>query len=90
MKGRSPFAPDHDHLHHVFLRAGFTVRQTVAIIVLASLALGFVGIGAWHLGVPDFVMFYAFVLVSAVYFFGMLHAWRVMRILRSIHEFKFG
>jgi UDP-GlcNAc:undecaprenyl-phosphate GlcNAc-1-phosphate transferase len=90
MKGRSPFAPDHDHLHHVFLRAGFSVRQTVALIVLGSLLLGLAGIAAWRCGVPDAVMCYAFLLLFAAYFLGMQHAWRLMRILRGIHDFKFG
>jgi len=90
LKGRSPFAPDHDHLHHVFLRAGFSVQQTVALIVLASLSLGLVGLAAWRYGVPDYVMCYAFLGLFVAYFFGMLHAWKVMRILRGIHDFKFG
>lgn len=90
LKGRSPFSADHDHLHHIIMRAGFSVQQTVALIVSISLALGLVGIGAWYCGIPEYVMFYAFVFLFGVYFFGMSHAWRLMRILRSIHDFKFG
>jgi len=90
LKGRNPFAPDHDHLHHVFLRAGFSVQQTVALIVLASLALGLAALGAWHYGVPDHVMFFAFLLLFVGYFFGMLHAWKVMKILRGIHDFRYS
>jgi len=90
LKGRSPFSPDHDHLHHVFLRAGFSVQQTVALLVSISLAFGLAGIGGWHCGIPEYVMLYAFLLLFAVYFLGISHAWRLMRLVRRFHEFKVG
>jgi UDP-GlcNAc:undecaprenyl-phosphate GlcNAc-1-phosphate transferase len=88
LKGRSPFQSGHDHLHHIFLRAGFSVQQTVGLIVSLSVALGAVGIGGWYCGVPEYVMFYSFMLLSLLYFFGMLHAWKFMKLARKIHGFK--
>lgn len=85
LRGRSPFAPDHDHLHHIFLRAGFSVQRTVALITSASLALGLAGVGAHHLGVPECVMFYSFVLLFLAYFVGMSRAWRLMKLVRRLH-----
>jgi UDP-GlcNAc:undecaprenyl-phosphate GlcNAc-1-phosphate transferase len=90
LKRRSPFEPDHDHLHHIFLRAGFSVQQTVALIVSLSLALGLAGIGAWRCGVPEYAMFYLFLSLFLLYFFGMLYAWKLMKIMRSIHGLMFG
>jgi UDP-GlcNAc:undecaprenyl-phosphate GlcNAc-1-phosphate transferase len=90
LKKQSPFAPDHDHLHHIFLRAGFSVQQTVALIVSLSSALGLAGIAAWYCGVPEYVMFYFFLLLFLLYFFGMLYAWKLMKILRGIHNVKLG
>lgn len=89
-KGRSPFAPDHDHLHHIFLRAGFSVPQTVAVIVSLSLALGLVGIGGWYSGIPDYAMFYAFLLLFSLYFFGMIYAWKLMKMMRGVYSLMFG
>lgn len=86
LKGRSPFAPDHGHLHHIFLQAGFSVSQTVALIVSLSLAFGLVGLGGWYFGVPDYVMFYVFLFIFLLYFFSMLHAWRLMKVARKVHE----
>ena len=35
VNGRSPFSPDREHLHHIFLLAGYSVNQTVAIMASA-------------------------------------------------------
>ena len=84
-KGRSPFVADREHLHHVFLLAGFTVRETVAIMAgLASLGAA---LGVWGdlAGVPDLAMFAGFLLLSALYYRVISRAWTVMRFLnRSI------
>ena len=79
LKGRSPFAPDHDHLHHIFLQAGFSVQQTVALIMLFSLAFGVLGIEAWFYGVPEYVMFCGFMLLFLLYYFGTSNAWRLIQ-----------
>jgi UDP-GlcNAc:undecaprenyl-phosphate GlcNAc-1-phosphate transferase len=86
LKGRSPFEPDRDHLHHIFLRAGFSVSQTVILIVLASVVLAFLAIGAWYVGIPDYIMFYGFLLVFLAYFFGLSHAWKLMRVIRQVRD----
>ena len=66
-QGRSPLAPDRDHLHYVLVRAGLSVRQTVSILMLVGLLFGAIGIGAWRFGVPDRVLFYGALSVYAVY-----------------------
>lgn len=35
-RGKSPFEPDKNHIHHQFLSMGFTVRQAMVIILLIS------------------------------------------------------
>ena len=79
LKGTSPFAPDHGHLHHFFNRAGFTVSQTAILIISLSLALGLLGIGTWAWNIPEYVMFYSFIVLSIAYFFGSLHAGKIMK-----------
>lgn len=88
LKGKSPFSPDHDHLHHIFLRSGFSVPQTTLLIMGLSLAFGMIGMGAWYFGVPEHVMFYSFVLLFLAYFTGMLYAWKLMRLVRRVHDFR--
>lgn len=85
LKGRSPFAADREHLHHIFLLAGYTVNETVAIMVgMASLGV-FVGLASIYYAVPEFLMVAAFVAAGCAYFWLINHAWKVMRFLsRSI------
>jgi UDP-GlcNAc:undecaprenyl-phosphate/decaprenyl-phosphate GlcNAc-1-phosphate transferase len=77
-QGRSPMAPDRDHLHYVLLRAGLSVRQTVSILMLVGLSFGAIGIGAWRFGVPDSVLFYGALSVYAVYLVVMIPVWKRM------------
>ncbi len=77
-RGRSPMAPDRDHLHYVLLRAGLSVRQTVSILMLVGLLFGAIGVGAWRFGVPDSVLFYGALSVYAVYLVVMIPVWKRM------------
>ena len=82
VRGRSPFAPDREHLHHIFLLAGFSVNQTVGMMAMLGLAgVGIGLLGTW-LEVPDLLLAAAFLLVGALYFWMIMHSWRVMRFLR--------
>ncbi len=56
-RGKSPMAPDRTHLHHVIQRCHFSVTATVAAIHLMVLASGLVGILAWQMGWPQWILF---------------------------------
>lgn len=45
LKGKSPFLPDKTHLHHAFIRYGFTHLETSIIIVILNSSI----IGLWWL-----------------------------------------
>ncbi|NLR93929.1 glycosyltransferase family 4 protein [Flammeovirga agarivorans] len=45
MGGRSPFSPDKKHIHHVFVRTGFTHSKTSAIVVTATAIALFLTLG---------------------------------------------
>ncbi len=83
LKGRSPFSADREHLHHVIMRAGLSVSGTVWLIMLISFLLGLIGLAGWHYEVPEYVMFYTFMLLFASYYFGMSHAWKLAKFFRS-------
>ncbi|MCR4880987.1 MAG: undecaprenyl/decaprenyl-phosphate alpha-N-acetylglucosaminyl 1-phosphate transferase [bacterium] len=42
LKGKSPFSPDAEHLHHKLLKAGFSHNKTVVTLVAVSVASGMV------------------------------------------------
>lgn len=87
LKGRSPFSADREHLHHVFLLAGYSVNETVAIMVgLASLGV-FVGLASTYYAVPELIVSGTFLLAGIGYFWMINRAWKVMRFLsRSINR----
>ena len=84
LKGHSPFRPDRDHFHHIFLAAGFSSRRTLLIIVLAQVVMSSIGIIGYKLGVPESVMFFAYLVLLALFFWALKRAWYVMRVLRNI------
>lgn len=44
-RGQPIFSADKDHFHHQLLRSGYTVKQSVGVIYVISLALSLVGFG---------------------------------------------
>jgi UDP-GlcNAc:undecaprenyl-phosphate GlcNAc-1-phosphate transferase len=86
LKGRSPFEADREHLHHILQRAGFTPVQTVAIVYGLALLLAGVGVAGWWLGLPEYVMFYGFMALFGLYLYGTLHAWKLMKRVRRLHD----
>lgn len=82
VRGRSPFAPDREHLHHIFLLAGFSVNQTVAIMAGLGIIGVAVGLSSSWWDWPDLPVAAAFLAVGLLYFWMIMHAWRVMRFLR--------
>jgi UDP-GlcNAc:undecaprenyl-phosphate GlcNAc-1-phosphate transferase len=84
-RGESPFNAGRDHLHHVLIAAGLPPGTAVLLIHATALALAAVGFLAWRAGVPDFVVFYAFlVLLAASYAL----SWSWPKVLRQLHRWR--
>ncbi len=64
----SPFTPDQRHLHHLLLKAGFSARQTLLILLSLAAVLALFGMLFDLLVGVDAVLFYVFVGLSVVYF----------------------
>lgn len=79
--GRSPFAADREHLHHIFMVAGYSVTQTYLIMTILAIALAFTAIVAHRIQVPGHLLFYTFMGLFALYFFAIKRAWRLMKLL---------
>jgi len=83
LRGRSPFAPDREHLHHILLLAGFGVMETTLIILGLSLVMAVIGYGGYCYAVPEHYLFYTFIILFMGYFMMTLHAWKVMKWLKQ-------
>ncbi len=82
-KGMSPFKPDRDHLHHIFERAGFSRKQTLIRITLASAILASVGICGELFLVPEWIMFVIFLVIFAFYNWALAHVWQILTWFRK-------
>ncbi|MDH5693343.1 MAG: undecaprenyl-phosphate alpha-N-acetylglucosaminyl 1-phosphate transferase, partial [Gammaproteobacteria bacterium] len=76
LKRRSPFSPDRQHFHHALLRVGYTVNQSVWIMLGLSAVLAGFGLIGHYGGVPESIMFFSFVVLFTVYFVAMNRVWR--------------
>ena len=75
-EGVTPMTADARHLHHLLLKRGFSVRQTVARLHLISAGLAATGIGAWQFGVPQYTVFWTLMLAFTAYTWSALRFWR--------------
>jgi UDP-GlcNAc:undecaprenyl-phosphate GlcNAc-1-phosphate transferase len=74
-KGRSPFKPDRDHLHHICQRAGLSKIQTLLSICGLSSVFAAIGIIGEYLLVSESMMFIGFVVCFVVYCALLLRNW---------------
>jgi len=81
-KGQSPFAPDREHFHHILLVAGYSVKQSVWIMMCVATFLATIGYVSLQANIPEQVLFFGMLGLFGLYFWGMSRAWRVMKAIR--------
>ncbi|GAA4876954.1 UDP-N-acetylglucosamine--undecaprenyl-phosphate N-acetylglucosaminephosphotransferase [Ferrimonas pelagia] len=82
-KGQSPFKPDRDHLHHIFMRAGLNPRQALGYITAIAILFAGIGIAGHLLAIPEYLMLAGFVALFTVYAWAIQHIWIVVKWLRA-------
>jgi UDP-GlcNAc:undecaprenyl-phosphate GlcNAc-1-phosphate transferase len=82
LRGRSPFEADREHLHHIFLLAGFSVGETVTLMTGFAIGGVAIGLAGNYLVVPDIYLAALFLAGGVFYYSVIRRAWRVMRFLR--------
>jgi len=83
LKKRPPFGADKEHLHHIFLLAGFTVQETVLIMAAISVVGAAIGIGGTYYGVSEYIMVGSFLGLGLMYLWMIVRSWTVMRFLKK-------
>jgi len=66
-KGKSPFKPDRDHLHHILQRAGLTSRQTLVVITVSSVAMSVIGVLGEYFKVAESLQLVLFIFIFILY-----------------------
>ncbi len=80
--GRSPFAPDRDHLHHLLLDAGYSPAEVSLSVSAATLFAGAGAALALKLGAPEVALVLGFVICLVSYF------WITARRARAVAVFQ--
>jgi len=81
-KGQSPFMADREHLHHIFLRAGYSHRATLNIMTLVALIFAAIGVLGELFHLPEWLMFAGFLLFLSSYIWGINHIWSIIKYVR--------
>jgi UDP-GlcNAc:undecaprenyl-phosphate GlcNAc-1-phosphate transferase len=76
LNGLSPFQADREHLHHFLSKVGFTVSETLLIILGLATGLAVLGLIGLYLKISEAIMFLGFLGLFLCYLIGMMIAWR--------------
>ncbi len=87
-RGVSPFRPDREHLHHIFLRIGYTPRQTLAFICSFAILCAVFGMAGEVMMIPESVMFAIFLLFFVAYNQALTNVWVITKYFRKLKDKK--
>lgn len=76
--GSSPFRADRKHLHHILVDLGLPAGTAVAVIHACAFLLGAIAVAGWNYRVSEYVMFYAAMIIFALYLVFSAHALRII------------
>ena len=79
--GMSPFDADQKHLHHAFLRAGYTTGEAWFNITLLAAVLGAFGVLLDVSALPAYLSFWIFLAFAFAYYFYIRRSWARQRFL---------
>jgi UDP-GlcNAc:undecaprenyl-phosphate GlcNAc-1-phosphate transferase len=86
MDGRSPFAPDHEHLHHVLTDNGLSHRATLGWMLFLAASFALVGILSDLFMAPEGPMLLLWLLAGTVYYQMMRRPRIVVLLLTAIRS----
>jgi len=78
-RGRSPMAPDRTHIHHIILRAGFSAKQTLYIMLCVQGLFVVLGVVFWRTETPQWLSFVTLIGFVVAYQLLMKRSWRFIR-----------
>lgn len=81
-QGKSPFKPDREHLHHICQRLGCSPTQTLLLICSIASVFAGVGIIGEIFVIPEFLMFYFFIVIFAVYLVVLINYCKIINFFR--------
>tara|TARA_B100000315_G_scaffold199813_1_gene191803 strand:- start:466 stop:708 length:243 start_codon:yes stop_codon:yes gene_type:complete len=68
MKFQSPFMPDNNHIHHILIKRGYSMRKSFFLLSIISIFISLLGINLTFIFGKD----YAFLSFFTLFFFYVL------------------
>jgi UDP-GlcNAc:undecaprenyl-phosphate GlcNAc-1-phosphate transferase len=84
MDGKSPFAPDHEHLHHVLVANQVSNRSTLGVMLALATVYAILGIAGHFLLVSEGIMVIAWFCAFLLYYQLMRHPQLVVRFVIAL------
>lgn len=82
-RGRSPFQPDCEHLHHIFMQSGAGVNRTIfSIFGLQAVSIAY-AFASLFFDIPQWISFWLFIAVFSAYYVIMSKACKKTYTLRK-------
>lgn len=81
-QGKSPFKPDREHLHHICQRLGCSPTQTLILICSIASVFASVGMIGEIFVIPEFLMFYSFIVIFAAYLVVLINYCKIINFFR--------
>ncbi|NDY95286.1 MraY family glycosyltransferase [Wenzhouxiangella limi] len=82
IRGQSPFSADSEHLHHILLRAGFSVGAVVGLLFSFQILFSLIGLMGWYFGWPESYLFLGLASVFVLHYGLSIRAWKLMKWLK--------
>ncbi|MBW3164261.1 UDP-N-acetylglucosamine--undecaprenyl-phosphate N-acetylglucosaminephosphotransferase [Ferrimonas balearica] len=83
-QGKSPFLADRQHLHHIFLRMGFSPKQALFVISMGALFMAAIGVMGEAYQVHELIMLALFLAVFFLYCWVIQHVWQILTWYRRL------
>ena len=87
-KGRSPFKADRTHFHHILLRAGFSSRQCLALIVALAVTINAMLCSFNVFSIDETLIFLGFLSLFFIAWYVVMHGWKMVRAVRRFTKSK--
>lgn len=89
-EGKSPFAPDHEHLHHTLVVNGLSHRSTLVVMLAIGVICAAVGTAGYFLELSDAILLMAWIVAGLFYYLAMRRPQPVVRSVQAIQRWSLG
>ena len=86
MSGKSPFAADRSHLHHILKDSGLNDCETTFFILTIAACLGGIAVISWKLGASEQLLFIGFMMLAFSYYYFVHHSERLAIIIKNWNQ----